>query len=66
MRHPSVKSGASCSFCNKRLLSDRIDVMGFRFHPLCADNVANVLGKVKAFNQWKLTHPKAHTFELTA
>jgi hypothetical protein len=40
--------------------------MGFRFHLLCADNVASVLGKVKAFNQWKKTHPQAKTFELTA
>jgi hypothetical protein len=40
--------------------------MGFHFHLLCADNVASVLGKVKAFNQWKKTHPQVTTFELTA
>jgi hypothetical protein len=40
--------------------------LGFRFHLLCADNVADVLGKVKAFNEWKKSHPQAQTFELTA
>jgi hypothetical protein len=40
--------------------------MGLRFHLVCADNVANVLGKVKVFNQWKRDHPQAQAFELTA
>jgi hypothetical protein len=63
----SVKSGASCSFCNKDVVeSDRIDLMGFRLHLVCADNVALVLGKVKAFNQWKKAHPQAQALELTA
>jgi len=39
--------------------------MGFRLHLLCADNVANVLGKVKAFNRWKKSHPQLQPFELT-
>jgi hypothetical protein len=63
----SGKAGVSCSFCNKKVIrADRIDVMGFRFHSLCADNVATVLGKVKAFNAWKRTHPQAQNVELTA
>lgn len=66
MKHISVKRGVFCSFCNKSLRSDRIDVMGFRLHVLCADNVANVLGKVKAFNQWKKSHPRMQAVELTA
>ena len=60
------KRGVPCSFCNKSLRSDRIDVMGFHFHLLCANNVASVLGKVKAFNRWKRAHPQVTTFELTA
>jgi hypothetical protein len=40
--------------------------MGFRLHLVCADNVASVLGKVKAFNEWKRTHPQVQPFELTA
>ena len=40
--------------------------MGFRLHLLCADDVANVLGKVKAFNLWKRAHPQEHPLELTA
>jgi len=39
--------------------------MGFRFHLLCANNLASVLAKVKAFNQWKKAHPQGKTFELT-
>jgi hypothetical protein len=66
MRHARGKTGVSCSYCNKSLRRDRIDVMGFRFHLLCANNVASVLGKVKAFNQWKRAHPQEKTFELTA
>ena len=63
----SAKRGASCSFCNKNLMSaDRIDLMGFRLHVVCADNVATVLGKVKAFNQWKRTHSQTQQLELTA
>jgi len=65
MRHSPVRKGLACSFCNKSLRTDRIDVMGFRFHSLCADNVANVMGRVKAFNKWKKAHPQVQTFELT-
>jgi hypothetical protein len=63
----SAKSGVSCSFCNKEVVrADRIDLMGFRLHLVCANNVATVLGKVKAFNQWKRAHPQAQALELTA
>jgi len=65
MRHASAKHGVSCSFCNKSLRKDRIDVMGFRLHLLCADNVANVLGKVKAFNLWKKAHPQGQSSRIT-
>jgi hypothetical protein len=58
--------GVHCSFCNKSLRSDRVDVMGFHFHLLCANNVASVLGKVKAFNQLRKAHPQVTNFELTA
>jgi hypothetical protein len=40
--------------------------MGFRLHSLCADNIAQVLGKVQAFNQWKKSHPQGQSSELTA
>jgi hypothetical protein len=63
--HPSGARGV-CSFCTKSLRKDRIEVMGFRLHLVCADNVATVLGKVKAFNQWKMAHPQSRSFELTA
>jgi hypothetical protein len=64
MRHPSGKSGVSCSFCENVVLRDGTEIMGFRLHLACADNVAAVLGKVEAFNQWKKAHAQA--LELTA
>jgi hypothetical protein len=66
MRHHSGRGLLSCSYCNKNLRKDRVDVMGFRLHRVCADNIANVLDKVRAFNEWKRTHPPVRPFELTA
>jgi len=66
MRHSSGKRGVPCSFCSRDILTDRIDIMGFRLHRDCADKLGAVLGKVKAFNQWEKAHPRERAFELTA
>jgi hypothetical protein len=66
MRNAFGMRGLPCSYCSKNLRKDRVDVMGFRLHRVCADNIANVLGKVKTFNQWKRTHPQLNSLELTA
>jgi hypothetical protein len=65
MRSHSQRRGVLCSFCHKSLRNDRIDVMGFRLHILCANDVASVLDKVRAFNLWKRAHGHGKPFELT-
>lgn len=59
-------STCSCSFCNKVIRNDRIDVMGFMLHRPCAEGMADVLGKVGSFNAWKKAHPKGASAELVA
>jgi hypothetical protein len=67
MRNLYASGGAcNCSFCNRIIRENKIDVMGFQLHLLCAENVVNVLGKVRSFNEWKKHHPRERSFELLA
>ena len=66
MRNLFGKTGVLCSFCNKKITSDRLEILGFRFHRACADDVAEVLGKVKTFSKWIDIHPRLQSSELGA
>jgi hypothetical protein len=66
MRNPFGKGVVSCSFCDKSISADKIEIMEFRFHRICADNVAEALRKTMAFNDWKKAHPRWQSSELAA
>ncbi len=67
MRYSYSNGGAcNCSFCNTIIRENKIDMMGFQLHLMCAENVANVLGKVRSFNEWKKHHPREQSSELVA
>jgi hypothetical protein len=55
-----------CSFCGENIVEGRIDVLEFRFHQTCAENVAMVLSQAKAYATWKSVHPQNPGFDLVA
>jgi len=65
MRTPP-KAAPFCSFCEKIIEGESTEVLAYQFHRQCADQVAEVLGKIRSFNQWKKDHPKWQTSELVA
>jgi hypothetical protein len=55
---------SKCSFCDKSISGNGTKVMDFHFHRACAENVADVLGKVREFNSWKVVHASEKSFVL--
>jgi hypothetical protein len=67
MAHSSPKGLLfGCSFCGDSIVEGGIDVMDFRFHQICAENVARVLGQAKAYAIWRSAHLPNSGFDLVA